>query len=676
MFLALLYRLANLPLALAGFFLLLANPTIGSAQEPSNIAGMWVGQYQCGQGATGLSLEIEGSGSNLSAVFHFYPLPENPRAAEGSYSMRGGFDPVIGQLVLSPARWIQRPGLYSMVGLSALISPDGETLTGRITYSNCGALELTRWNESMPPPGPQAPQRPGTDDTCEHLLDWMGMVSAEYPDLNLMRTSSTILYPIIANAYRAEYFVPYFGIPFPELSAEQRNRALQNILRRCERDRSYREFVVNNASVFFFRPFSLNTGSFSQQELVRLLEGKDAVVVWRDRVLAALPGIPRTIEGFETLGNYITQGEADLSVLWPSEKREFVEQLSAARAEMARSLLADLESEARDLPVSRDGARRAIDIVAQSERLLAALPSETASATATIAATRPAEILGALFDEIRERLNALERDPAGLEQGRALYTSFQRDFRPFAGHSVHQSFDSEIRAWISTVVAELEAQQPPRDPAATRAPSDIAVIDERTSAAIAQLGLSDPYRNMLLRLYNPGPFQFNDTSYIFLGGIALYLVQECGFPRNVSDRVELARFIQGVQNRAALGNDYSNPNLGEMLTNRVSGVALLAYAREVGRILGCTATGESVSNAIFNAVRSNREGVAGGPPSFVEGCTRQFSSSQCRCLANIGQSVIPNIHQIPYDRMVIYRIIQGNPLLGFQIMMECQIVNY
>lgn len=669
---AVLHRLSIVPLVLSSCFLLMAHPTPASAQDSSEIEGIWVGQYQCGQGVSGFSLDIEGSERSLSAVFHFYPLPENPRAAEGSFSMHGGFDPVIGQLALDPVRWIQRPDLYTMVGLSALISPDGETLSGRITDPNCGALELTRWNESMPPPGPQARQRPGTDETCEHLLDWMGMVPAAYPDLDLRRTSSTILYPIIANAYRAEYFAPYFGSPFPELNQQQRRGLLQNVLRRCERDRNYRELVANNASTLFFRPFALDRGSFSQQELVRMLEGKDAVIVWRDRVLAAIDGIPRTIEGFEMLGAYITQGEADLSILWPSEQREFVEQLTAARADMARSLLSDLDAEVRSLEVSMDGAQRAMDIVAQSDRILAAIPSETASASGTAAAARLAEILSELFDEMRETLNALAQDAAGLEQGRALYASFRQDFRPFEGHPAHESFNAEVRAWITSVVERLEAQRPRSDETEVDTPD----LDEHTSAAIARLDVRDSYQNMLLRLYNPGPFQFNDTSYIFIGGVAYYFVQECGFPRNVSNRFELERFIQGVEIRAALGNDYPNPNPGDMVINRVNGLQLLAQGREVGRAIGCSAVGEGVTNAILNAVKSNREAAEGGRPSFVEGCTQQFSRSQCSCLAGIGQIVIPNIHQTSYDRMVIHRIIQGNPLLVVRIMTECGIVNY
>ena len=74
---------------LLAVFLALATPA--AAQDP--LSGAWTGSYTCGQGVTGLTLHLDRAGPELRGVFHFYPLPENPLAAEGCFEMTGGTDP-------------------------------------------------------------------------------------------------------------------------------------------------------------------------------------------------------------------------------------------------------------------------------------------------------------------------------------------------------------------------------------------------------------------------------------------------------------------------------------------------------------------------------------------------------------------------------------------------------
>lgn len=111
----------------------------------------WQGQYVCAQGPTALDLKIEqrcvASGCEVSAIFEFGPLPANPSVPHGSYRMRGDVnqnergEPV---LTLRPDAWIEQPGNYMMVGLTATSDAGQQNMVGRIDNQSCGELSLQR----------------------------------------------------------------------------------------------------------------------------------------------------------------------------------------------------------------------------------------------------------------------------------------------------------------------------------------------------------------------------------------------------------------------------------------------------------------------------------------------------------------------------------------------------
>src|SRR5450631_4857157 len=58
-----------------------------AAAQQRSAGGEWTGKYVCGQGVTGARLILSPDGSR--GVFHFYPLPENPRVPEGCFQVSG-----------------------------------------------------------------------------------------------------------------------------------------------------------------------------------------------------------------------------------------------------------------------------------------------------------------------------------------------------------------------------------------------------------------------------------------------------------------------------------------------------------------------------------------------------------------------------------------------------------
>lgn len=112
----------------------------------SGLVGTWEGEYTCGQGNTGLRLVIKPpEGATLPATFEFFPLPSNPSAKEGSYTMKGERG-ASGQLVFKQQQWIAQPAGYVMVDIAVTspLSADVTQLSGDVLMDNCKGFSVRR----------------------------------------------------------------------------------------------------------------------------------------------------------------------------------------------------------------------------------------------------------------------------------------------------------------------------------------------------------------------------------------------------------------------------------------------------------------------------------------------------------------------------------------------------
>lgn len=172
-------------------------------------------------------------------------------------------------------------------------------------------------------------------------------------------------------------------------------------------------------------------------------------------------------------------------------------------------------------------------------------------------------------------------------------------------------------------------------------------------------------------------FELNEKNMLFMSGIGTVLMDQCDLPRNPQNRVTMALFVKSGQDLAALGNQYSNPNLGQMLGSLASGQGIFIAGAQVARGIGCSAPeAKLLANGIVKAVESNTRGPDGGESTFVRTCTPKYSEVQCQCLGNLGRAALPNIHQMTFHRDIIKAIIHRSPFVSLQISMVCGIVNY
>ena len=132
-------------------FLLAAGIALPAVAQSRSAGGEWTGKYVCRQGVTGARLILSEDGSR--GVFHFFPLPENPRAAEGCYQVTGVFNPTTGALAVIPGTWYLKPRNYLPAAFNGTVDARGENFEGKIVgLEGCASVFLSRAAPTRPLP--------------------------------------------------------------------------------------------------------------------------------------------------------------------------------------------------------------------------------------------------------------------------------------------------------------------------------------------------------------------------------------------------------------------------------------------------------------------------------------------------------------------------------------------
>ncbi|AVL99295.1 serine/threonine protein kinase [Gordonia iterans] len=111
----------------------------------SVLDGEWTGTYTCNQGETALTLTFrQGGDRQTRATFAFGPTSGNPRVPRGSFEMIGVR--ITDDVVLTPFRWIDRPGDFEMVGLiiDGPVTDRTQSLSGTVSTEGCTRFAVSR----------------------------------------------------------------------------------------------------------------------------------------------------------------------------------------------------------------------------------------------------------------------------------------------------------------------------------------------------------------------------------------------------------------------------------------------------------------------------------------------------------------------------------------------------
>ena len=119
------------------------------ATNAANINGRWRGRYLCGQGFTGVTLNIKQIKTDVTAEFDLYPLPENPGVPRGVALYQGSFDQTSRQIILRGVKWLKQPAPgWIIVDFSGGFDSQFRSFSGRKLNPSCGNIDLARVEES------------------------------------------------------------------------------------------------------------------------------------------------------------------------------------------------------------------------------------------------------------------------------------------------------------------------------------------------------------------------------------------------------------------------------------------------------------------------------------------------------------------------------------------------
>lgn len=212
-----------------------------------------------------------------------------------------------------------------------------------------------------------------------------------------------------------------------------------------------------------------------------------------------------------------------------------------------------------------------------------------------------------------------------------------------------------------------------------------AVLGVNLSMAVGNCGsIPQEYKHedfggTLYSLKAPCNRTLSTKEQVFVAGLSQYLLTQCGYPSDLNSRMKLQKFLTSSALVGVVGSQYGNPDLGKGLGDQMKSGVAYAVGEKAGKSIGCNTIGKKVANNIVSYIERTSTATNNGP-NYVAGCASyysgRYSKKQCQCIADIGRSVSPNIHNTRFSSSSIKRIIDSNPFVGLQIAFQCGIGDY
>lgn len=263
-------------------------------------------------------------------------------------------------------------------------------------------------------------------ESCKALVAWMSILEREYPQVDFRLTAIDRLYPKAINLFRDDYFASFFGKPLSQTTFLDLRNYDQTVFRACGPNQltPQEQATLQKLRTILERPFILNAGSFSYQQVVIGVAERQKLVQWKDGALRQLQALPVSPEGFESLEGFSQKGKTDLENLFPGELQAFLQAVESRRRSMQPLLADKLVQSAEVIPLGPDGAKDIRYLRSRYDRYLQGLdPTVLAKMNARLDELTTVA-LGEVLKKYKARLTAI---PQALEGALSL-AAWQRDF--------------------------------------------------------------------------------------------------------------------------------------------------------------------------------------------------------------------------------------------------------
>lgn len=422
-------------------------PTTPVASVPiDRFAGEWEGVYYRHPHVMGMKATLRAAGgTEVAGEVELYALRDErgiARPSEGSYSVRGTYDPVLRTFRLAPGAWA---GPQRQAGrpftLEGVFDPGQPALAGQVGHGPNERLfftltrpdrvaDLTR-RASLNPPRARGGRMPDDDG----LIAWASRLADEHPDVDPRRTPMGRLFELGANLFEDDYFRAHFGKTYDLLSAGER-RAVRERFDRSRprlyggglqrlRGRNPNEELRELAA--FGRAFdeSVAPGAY---HVVHAVLAQRVIRAWRAGQLARIAAMPPAPDTFDDLDRVAAAGQDHLRTLWPTEQSDFQHAVAGVRQRIAVPALAAMVDELVAAPPSYDAALALSRWERGRERLLAAVPADVRAAERRRALTRLDEVLDHLVAREVASLDGLGAGMGAVEAGNRWYADLSQRY--------------------------------------------------------------------------------------------------------------------------------------------------------------------------------------------------------------------------------------------------------
>lgn len=188
---------------------------------------------------------------------------------------------------------------------------------------------------------------------------------------------------------------------------------------------------------------------------------------------------------------------------------------------------------------------------------------------------------------------------------------------------------------------------------------------------------------------------------LFIAGMLAKAMGKCNLPEGEEDQALVQKYIRKAEMSLtngvmagmgfeAAGKFFSNTQIvisggdnfenfgcaGQAKKFVTSAMHVTAIKKQKPSFWGALKKDPKESVVQKNAINSKEPELS----VYVESCVKKYQGkytvAQCQCLGDVGQAVIPDLHSQKFARDGIKTMVSMNPMIGFQLVGQCQIGEY
>lgn len=350
---------------LASVLTIFATATAQQGAAAPSLAGTWTGFYPAGSNFVRITIRLSLAGQGFSGDLRFDPLNRNKTngVPMGQVGASAQFDVYSRTLTLTPAN-----DAYGVLGtqvptFSGVLNASGTLAAGILTtraypgqrghwmMARSGSAEakaldstianLDRRSEPQQRVGGilGALGNSGSGLFSEKKLrEWGSQFVQAYPKVDAYRTSADVVMESAAILFRDEYFRPFFGKSFDELSVDETKQFERGLEAIPAPRGAYPEEMINGLLLTLKGRVGAGSGSLSGSLGLSVVAMRQ-FEAWRRDMIYNAQNYPPSEEGWRLLSDAQTAERQFFAKGLPAERASFDDSINQGRTRMADALI-------------------------------------------------------------------------------------------------------------------------------------------------------------------------------------------------------------------------------------------------------------------------------------------------------------------------------------------------